>query len=292
MGTGSRVMTIENNPEGTEAKAPRRVPMKRPVHAGLPLLVAVVVALLSASPASAQKKTLPTEQEARTVEQKSLPTEQGPLTAAEAAPTAALASPAGTLASFTSAPQTIAVPNQDTGGIELTLVGGALLGDSSVDQGTLAITGPATTQGIFGARLGSYGRLLGFEFGVEYSNGGLNWSAFDGLLTTEARAVYTDGNVVVSFLPGMVRPFVTGGVGVHYFALNDIAGEGEYKFGWNVGAGVRVVRGRFVFRGEVRDHVTRLDSNSFGLGLEEIIAIDESFTVHNVGLSAGIGVRF
>ena len=48
----------------------------------------------------------------------------------------------------------------------------------------------------------------------------------------------------------------------------------------------------FVFRGDVRDHVSNLDISDFGLGLEDVIAGDGSGTVHNIELSVGIGVIF
>lgn len=246
--------------------------MKRTALTGLLSLVAFVAAVLLASPAAAQT----------------------PPAAAQTPPAAAQTPPAATEAFSTGAPQTtIPVPaQQDTGGTEFTFVIGALLSDDAAGRGVLAITGPSETQPVFGARLGSYGARFGFEFGVEYSNGGLHWSMFDGTLASNVRTVYAEANVVISFLPGMVRPFATGGVGLHYFELEEIAGEREYKFGWNIGGGVRIVRGAFVIRGELRDHVTSLDSDTFGLGLEEFVAVNETFTIHNIELSFGIGVRF
>ena len=75
-------------------------------------------------------------------------------------------------------------------------------------------------------------------------------------------------------------------------AIVAFSGEREYKFGWNIGGGIRIVRGAFVIRGELRDHVTKFESDAFGLGLEEIIAVSDTFTIHNIEISVGLGVRF
>jgi len=65
------------------------------------------------------------------------------------------------------------------------------------------------------------------------------------------------------------------------------------KFGYNFGGGLKINISHIVLRGEVRDHITPVGPGDFSI--EDIIpgtAIDTSHKLHNVEISAGIGVRF
>jgi len=141
-------------------------------------------------------------------------------------------------------------------------------------------------------RFGSYQGRVGFEGSITYSAKALKLGLFDGALTSDARAVFGEFNVLVNILQGSFQPFVTAGLGAHVYELTDIKGDPAVKFGYNFGAGLRYVSGKFVFRGDVRDHVTSLEISDFGLGLEDVIAGAGSGTVHNIEFSVGIGVIF
>jgi hypothetical protein len=175
---------------------------------------------------------------------------------------------------------------------EFTFSLGSLLTDTSPYSGAVEFRRPDAASLLFAGRLGGYSGRVGFEGSVTYSAKALRFALFDGALTSDARAIFGEFNVLVNILQGSFQPFVTGGIGAHVYELTDIDGDPAVKFGYNFGAGLRYVSGSFVFRGDVRDHITKLDVSDFGLGLEDVIAGETSGTVHNVELSVGIGVIF
>ncbi len=175
---------------------------------------------------------------------------------------------------------------------EFTFSLGSLLTDNSPYDGAVEFRRPDAYSLLVAGRFGSYQGRVGFEGSITYSAKALKLGLFDGALTSDARAVFGEFNVLVNILQGSFQPFVTAGLGAHVYELTDISGDPAVKFGYNFGAGLRYVSGKFVFRGDVRDHVTSLKISDFGLGLEDVIAGDGSATVHNIELSVGIGVIF
>ncbi len=175
---------------------------------------------------------------------------------------------------------------------EFTFSLGSFLTDNSPYAGAVEFRRPDAYSLLMAGRFGSYEGRVGFEGSVTYSAKALRLGLFDGALTFEARAVFAELNVLVNLLQGSFQPFVTAGVGAHVYQLTDINGDPAVKFGYNLGAGLRYVSGAFVFRGDVRDHVTSLDLSDFGFGLENVIVDGRSATVHNIELSVGVGVIF
>ena len=175
---------------------------------------------------------------------------------------------------------------------EFTFSLGSLLTDKSPYSGAVEFRRPESPSLLVAGRFGSYEGRVGFEGSITYSAKALRLSLFDGALTSDARAIFGEFNVLVNILQGSFQPFVTAGLGAHVYELTDIKADSVVKFGYNFGAGLRYVSGKFVFRGDVRDHVSSLDISDFGLGLEDVIAGDGSGTVHNIELSLGIGVIF
>jgi hypothetical protein len=149
---------------------------------------------------------------------------------------------------------------------------------------------------IFGLRIGSYGFPIGFEGSLLYSPAALTGDAFDDLVEASTNILYAEANLLVILLPGPVAPFVTGGLGLHYLDFNvaDLARFDNTKLGYNFGGGLKVNASRLVLRIDLRDHVTTLALDDFGLGLlGPILGLDQSSArLHNVELSFGVGIRF
>ena len=149
---------------------------------------------------------------------------------------------------------------------------------------------------LYGVRIGSYGFPLGFEGTLLYSPSALVGGAFDDQIEAKANILYTEANMLVIFLPGPVSPFITGGLGLHYFGFSvaDFLTSNNAKFGWNWGGGLKINVERVALRFDVRDHVTTFGLGDFGLGIiGDLIGITGTDTrVHNVELSFSIGIRF
>jgi hypothetical protein len=175
---------------------------------------------------------------------------------------------------------------------EFTFSLGSFLTDTSPYDGVVEFRRPESYSLLVAGRFGSYQGRVGFEGSITYSSKALHFSVFDGSLTSEARGLMGEFNVLVNILQGSFQPFVTGGLGAHVYELADIAGDPAVKFGYNFGGGFRYVSGNFVFRGDVRDHITNLKLSDFATGLDDVIFGDPSQTVHNIELSIGIGVIF
>ena len=175
---------------------------------------------------------------------------------------------------------------------EFTFTLGSLLTDTSPYSGAVEFRRPDGAGLLVAGRFGSYAGRVGFEGSVTYSADAMQLSLFDGALVSNSRAVFAEFNVLVNILQGSFQPFVTAGLGAHAYDLTDIDTDPVVKFGYNFGAGLRYLTGKFVFRGDVRDHVTSLDISDFGLGLEDVIVGSTSGTLHNVELSVGVGVIF
>ena len=182
---------------------------------------------------------------------------------------------------------------------EVTFVGGASIsGNISVlsDFDFKDIQTAVKNSPLFGVRVGKYGYPLGFEGSLIYSPSALTGDALNGLVETKANILYTEANLLIIILPGPISPFVTGGVGLHYFGFNvvDLASLSKTKFGYNFGGGLKLNASKLTLRVDVRDHVTTFGLNDAGLGLLGNIfgLANTSARVHNVELSAGVGIRF
>lgn len=149
---------------------------------------------------------------------------------------------------------------------------------------------------IFGARIGSYGFPFGFEGTLAYSRANLTGGVIGSDLEATTNVFYAEANVLVIVLPGPVKPFVTGGAGLHYLDFNiaDFATLSKSKFGYNFGGGVMVEVNRLGLRFDVRDHVTTFGLGDFGLGfIGNIIGLNETDArIHNVEVTFGVGVTF
>jgi opacity protein-like surface antigen len=172
---------------------------------------------------------------------------------------------------------------------EATFAIGALLGDD-IDL-DLDIINDARASfdnaPLYGGRLGWYGFPLGVEASVLYSPTGVTTEpAF--LEPSSSSILYAEVNALLIIIPGPVSPFVTGGVGVHRvnFEFVDVGSLDETAFGWNWGGGVKIRIGPIAVRGDLRDHITRFESD------DVLALLGTSNTFHNWEASAGIGVAF
>lgn len=147
----------------------------------------------------------------------------------------------------------------------------------------------------FGARVGAYGWPFAFEGSLTYSPSNITVNIADEVPEVAGDVLLTEANLLVLILPGPVQPFVTGGIGMHFFnfAFADLARLDKAKFGYNFGGGIKFNVSRISIRADVRDHITSFGLDDFGLGgIGEILGVTESSRVHNVELSFGVGIRF
>lgn len=171
---------------------------------------------------------------------------------------------------------------------EATFAIGALLGDD-IDL-ALDIIDDATAgfdnSPVYGGRIGWYGFPLGAEASVMYSPSGVTVIP-DFLTPDSASILYAEVNALLIIIPGPVQPFVTGGVGVHRIDFTFDEGDlTETAFGWNWGGGLKVKIGPIAIRGDIRDHITRFESD------DVMALLGTSNTFHNWEVSAGLGVAF
>ena len=177
------------------------------------------------------------------------------------------------------------------------ILGGNIGGNLNVltDDGVDVVTSIQNSP-LYGVRIGSYGFPFGFEGSLIYSPSALVGGAFDGAIETKANLLYTEANALLILLPGPIAPFATFGAGLHYvsFDVADLLSLSNSKLGWNYGGGIKFNVSRLQLRLDVRDHVTSIGLDDFGLGdVGNIIGLTETSTrVHNVEFSFGVGVRF
>ena len=165
---------------------------------------------------------------------------------------------------------------------------GALVGDDiALDLG---IIGEAKAKfensPIYGGRIGWYGFPLGVEGSLMYSPSGVVIEPV--FLTPDSTSLlYAEANVLLIILPGPIAPFVTAGVGAHRIEFGFEQGKlSETAFGWNWGGGLKAKFGPISLRGDLRDHVTKFESD------DVIALLGTSNTFHNWEASVGIGVAF
>jgi hypothetical protein len=180
---------------------------------------------------------------------------------------------------------------------EVTGVLGALLG------GTLKVNTDLSTETSFDNAVlyGFRGGWVSGRFGVEgsfvRSSTGIKAEAFEGLLNVETPTTYIEGNVLLIFLKGNVSPFLTGGAGLHRIKFefaNIIETPNIDKLGYNFGGGVKANINRITIRFDIRDHLTPLKAEDFGIlgPIAEIFGLDLDQNLHNLEVSFGVGVRF
>ena len=180
---------------------------------------------------------------------------------------------------------------------EVTGVIGGLLGGSFKVATDLSTETSFDNAVLYGFRGGWVGGHIGVEGSYVRSSTGLRGEAFEGLLNVETPTSYIEGNVLLLFLKGNVSPFVTGGVGLHRirFEFNNILGSPNIdKLGYNFGGGVKANINRVTIRFDIRDHLTPLKADDFGLlgGIAQIFGLDLDQNLHNLEVSFGVGVRF
>ena len=180
---------------------------------------------------------------------------------------------------------------------EVTGVIGGLLGGSFKVATDLSTETSFDNAVLYGFRGGWVGGHIGVEGSYVRSSTGLRGEAFEGLLNVETPTSYIEGNVLLLFLKGNVSPFVTGGVGRHRirFEFNNILGSPNIdKLGYNFGGGVKANINRVTIRFDIRDHLTPLKADDFGLlgGIAQIFGLDLDQNLHNLEVSFGVGVRF
>jgi len=165
---------------------------------------------------------------------------------------------------------------------------GALIGD---DIGLdLGIIGDAKAKfensPIYGGRIGWYGFPIGVEGSIMYSPSGVVIEpAF--LTPDKTSLLYVEANVLLIIIPGPIAPFVTGGIGAHRIEFGFEQGKlSETAFGWNWGGGLKAKLGPISLRGDLRDHVTRFESDNV------LALLGTANTFHNWEASVGIGVAF
>lgn len=172
---------------------------------------------------------------------------------------------------------------------EATFSIGALLGDDIdldldiIDDANAAFDNSP----LYGGRVGWYSFPLGAEASVMYSPSGVTVDP-EFLQPEDASILYVEANALLLIIPGPVQPFVTGGVGVHriQFDFGNLGDLSETAFGWNWGGGVKLRIGPIAVRGDIRDHITRFES-------EDVLQLlGTSNTFHNWEVSAGLGVAF
>ena len=181
----------------------------------------------------------------------------------------------------------------------LTVFGGANIGGDLnllTDGGNFDLGTSIKNSPIFGMRVGSYKFPIGYEGSLTYSPSAII-GGIDDQLDIKTNILYVEANALVIILPGPIAPFVTGGIGVHYlnFDLADLTTTRQTQFGWNLGGGLKINVERVAFRIDIRDHITTLGVNDFGLGIIGDILGGLASTdarVHNVELAFGVGIRF
>jgi opacity protein-like surface antigen len=193
------------------------------------------------------------------------------------------------------------LPASAFAGLEATgVIGGLVGGDlTGIVSGNFSLTRSFSNAPLYGVRLGYSLPFIVIEGSLVGSPNGLNLDLEDTPVSVDTKVYYLEANILFTPLPGMISPFVTAGIGRHYFdfdiAIRDL-GSGTASFnknGYNYGGGLKVNFSRVVVRGEIRDHVTEIGPADFGLEeIAEELGFNFNETLHNVEISFGVGIRF
>lgn len=180
------------------------------------------------------------------------------------------------------------------------VIGGLVGGDlNDVLQGNVSVKGSFDNGPLYGVRVGWIGRFFGLEGSFVGSPSGVSLSLPIQQVALNAKVYYLEGNVLFIPIPGPISPFFTAGGGLHSYNFDLLVGGGSLtgadiqKFGYNFGGGLKINISHIVIRGEVRDHVTSISLSDFGV---PDFPVDPGFdtkqNLHNVEISAGVGIRF
>lgn len=193
-------------------------------------------------------------------------------------------------------------PAGASAGTEITGVIGGLIGgdlNSIIDNGSLSITRSFSNAPLYGVRVGYHIPFLIIEGSFVGSPHGLTLDVPDISTTVDTKVYYLEANAVFVPIPGFISPFVTAGIGLDYFDFAvQVANFGSLsasfnKVGYNFGAGLKLNFSQLVIRGEIRDHITDIGPEDFGVGdIADELGIDAQQRLHNVEISFGVGIRF
>jgi opacity protein-like surface antigen len=178
------------------------------------------------------------------------------------------------------------------------VIGGMLGGDlNNILQGNVSIGGAFDNGPLYGVRLGWIGRFVGLEGSFVASPSGLSLSVPTQTAGINGKVYFLEGSVLLIPIPGPVSPFFTAGVGLHSYTFDvDINAASSQvadvqKLGYTWGGGLKINIKALTIRGEVRDHITPLEAGDLNLLPVSAQLVDDQ-TMHNVEISAGIGIRF
>jgi hypothetical protein len=182
------------------------------------------------------------------------------------------------------------------------VIGGMLGGDlNNLLEGTSSLKSTFDNGPLYGFRAGWMGGFIGLEGSFVISPTGVSISANNVPADLDAKVYYGEGNVLFFLLPGPVKPFLSVGAGWHSYDFDVSLANGTRsnedskveKAGWNFGGGLKINIKGLTLRGDVRDHLTKIGPDDFGAAdIAQELGITGDQTLHNVEISASIGVRF
>ena len=188
---------------------------------------------------------------------------------------------------------------------EISFVIGAMVGgdfEALISADDVSLTSNFKSAPLYGARLGWFGYPLGIEGSLVYSPSGLSGDLQESFLTIDTRVIYMEANLVLVILPGPISPYITGGLGLHSFDFKANVAQIDQTFslgdvnklGYNFGGGLKFNMSRISIRAEVRDHITKFTEEDFGFdpAIGELLGIQFDQSLHNLGISGSIGIRF
>jgi hypothetical protein len=195
----------------------------------------------------------------------------------------------------------LATPAASFAQVEVTgVIGGMLGGDlDNIRLGTSTIESAYENGPLYGARVGWVGRFIGVEGSFVGSPSGVKISLPNRAVAVDGKVSFLEANALFVPIPGPISPFARGGLGMHSYQLDlnvssvTVSGEPIRKLGYNFGGGIKINIGHFTVRGEVVDHLTTIGPDDFDFReILEALGFNDNQQLHNVEISAGIGIRF
>lgn len=196
---------------------------------------------------------------------------------------------------------TLLLPAGAFAGAEVTgVIGGLIGGDfTGIVDNNFSISRSFSNAPLFGVRVGYNIPFLQIEGSLVGSPNGLSLHTEDLPVDVDTKVYYLEANALLCPLPGLISPFFTAGIGRHYFRFHvasrdfGLLDADFSKSGFNYGAGLKINFSQLVVRAEVRDHVTEITPEDFGLqDIADELGFDVKQKLHNVELSFGVGIRF